>query len=281
MRQLERIRTTLSIFTISSLIFISNPGNIQAELAKSTLRRVRFVQSSLVSNAGQTSGRRRGGASRGSCPNVNPERPLTAIVPATLMGETKPGVDPLLTTWQSVGGLTTAANPNFVFYIPKEISDLPKEFVLQDESGRNIYHSYFATKASMQSGFTQIRIPLAFSLATNKIYRWFFLVHCDADARSEVDGWIQRVPLNPVLNSQLQKGSRLEQAQVFAANGIWYDALSSLVEMRRANPQDRHLFFNWVELLDSVGLKAIATQPISQCCQPGVTKSRNKVTHPL
>ena len=262
MRQLERIRTTLSIFTISSLIFISNAENIQAELAKSTLRRVRFVQSPLVSNTGKMPGRRRGASSRGSCPTPNPDKPLTAIVPATLMGKTKTGVDPLLTTWQSVGGLTSVARPDFVFYIPKEFSASPKEFVLQDSTANNIYHTSFVTAASMPAGFTQIRPTI--SLEVNKIYRWFFLVNCDNDAPITVSGWIQRIALAPVLEQRLQKANPQQQAQVFAANGIWYDALNNLIELRRANPENVTLLSSWVDLLDSVGLKKIAAEPVSQ-----------------
>ena len=276
MHLLEKIRTPLSIFTISLSLLICNAGDIQAELAKSSLGRVRFIQSPLISHARKPPGRQRGASSRGSCPTVNLKLPLTAIVPATLMGETKPGVDPSLTTWQSVGGLTSTANPDFVFYIPEEIAASPKEFVLQDSSGRNIYMTSFTQANSTRPGFTRIRIPLAFSLETNKIYRWFFLVNCDADAPYEVDGWIQRVALNPALSRQLQFGSKLQQTQVLAANGIWYDALSNLIELRRANPQDQDLLSDWVELLDSVGLKDLALGPISPCCQPGANANKSK-----
>lgn len=267
------LRVAFSIFIISSTAVTCMPSRVQAESTAKASTRIRFVPP-RISNLGRPAGRQRGGANRGGCPSL--EKPLTAIVPATLMGEKKSGLDPALTTWQSVGGLTSVAHPSFVFYIPKEISASPKEFVLQDSSGQNIYMSSFPKVASIQPGFTQIRIPSKLSLETNKIYRWFFVVNCDTDAPYEVDGWIQRVVLNPVLERQLQKGNRLQQAQVFAANGIWYDALNNLVKMRRANPQDQELLSNWVELLDSVGLEDFALQPISQCCQVQENANRLK-----
>jgi hypothetical protein len=54
----------------------------------------------------------------------------------------------------------------------------------------------------------------------------------------------------------------LEQAALYAKVGIWYDSLSLLAQLKQTQPSDNTFAANWVELLDSVGLEEIATQPL-------------------
>jgi hypothetical protein len=57
-----------------------------------------------------------------------------------------------------------------------------------------------------------------------------------------------------------------EQINLYAANGIWHDALTNLAQLRQTNPEDAALMADWESLLKSVNLEAIATEPIVQCC---------------
>jgi hypothetical protein len=45
---------------------------------------------------------------------------------------------------------------------------------------------------------------------------------------------------------------------LYAANGIWYEALAAAAELRRTNPQDP----NWSALLQAVGLEELASEPM-------------------
>lgn len=36
--------------------------------------------------------------------------------------------------------------------------------------------------------------------------------------------------------------------------------------MRRSKPEDKETVENWVDLLNSVGLKDIANEPVTSCC---------------
>jgi hypothetical protein len=47
---------------------------------------------------------------------------------------------------------------------------------------------------------------------------------------------------------------------------VWYEMLGNLAEMRRQNPQNKKNNEDWVNLLHSIGLNEIATQPIRPCC---------------
>lgn len=260
----------LSIFTSLIFVFSSKTLIVGAESLKPINPKLRFV-APQISHAGRPAGRRRGGANRGDCPAS--EKRLTAIVPQTVIRDK--GDDPILSTWESVGGLTSVPNPSLLFYVPDELTKFTKDFVLQDESGTNIYKTSL-TPSSTGSNFIQQRIsPTAVTLKPGKVYQWFFVVNCDPDAAPYVQGWIQRVTLSPSLKSQLQKATLLQQAYLYASNGIWYDALNALAEGRRAKEQDANLLSSWISLLDSVGLKAIATEPISGCCKPKQITNNN------
>jgi hypothetical protein len=100
------------------------------------------------------------------------------------------------------------------------------------------------------------------------MYKWYFIIDCDPDAPPVVEGWVQRVAPNPTLASQLQKATPQQRVALYAANGIWHDALTNLAELRSANPGDDTFSNDWASLLQSVGLEAIATEPIVECCTP-------------
>lgn len=216
---------------------------------------------------GAPSGRPRGGASRGNCPSVS--QPLTALVPATQKTLGKEQVrNSSLTTYESVWGLTVIEHPTFWFYVPYPLTlKLPIEFVLQDERGNYVYKISF-TATETQPGIVRFQLPSTVApLEVGKMYHWYFLIDCDRDAPVSVDGWIQRVPMSPTFMSKLQKATPLQQVALYADNSIWYDALTTLAELRIANPSDDATLSNqWVSLLKSVGLDAIAHEPINQCC---------------
>jgi len=50
----------------------------------------------------------------------------------------------------------------------------------------------------------------------------------------------------------------------YARNGIWYETLATLAEMRRLAPNDSRLTTEWTQLLQSQGLESIADQPLVQ-----------------
>ena len=72
--------------------------------------------------------------------------------------------------------------------------------------------------------------------------------------------------MNPTLMSQLKNATPRQRVTLYATNGFWHDALTTLAELRSANPGDATLSRDWVSLLHSVGLDAIATEPIIECC---------------
>lgn len=248
--------------------FTSCFTRIQAQPSKQVVSTVRFDPPPLPAKAdrGAPSGRQQGGASRGLCPKVD-KPPLTALVPSTqtTLGNKQGGL-PGLTTFESVWGLTATESLTLWFYVPYSLTpNLPIEFVLQDEQGEKVYET-FVPVSETSSGIVKFRVPSTTPLEMGKMYHWFFSINCVPGDPVFVEGWVQRVAPNSTLASQLQKATPRESIALYAANGYWYDALTTLAELRSANPRDATLSNDWVSLLHSVKLDAIAQEPIVQCC---------------
>ena len=260
-----KAKCVLRGFTLALIISTLYPFLVKAQPSKVINQTVNFVPP--VPSRGQPSGRRQGGSSRGDCPAPAGNQPLTAIVPATTMhSNRKPGTNPALGTWDAVWGLTASASPTFLFYLPYSLTPkLPALFILQDEQGNNIYQTSL-TASNTYPSIAKVRLPATTPLQVGKMYHWYFVVDCHPDAPPQVDGWVQRTPLTPSLSTQLQTASPSQRVALYAANGIWYDALTSLAQLRSANPKDALLLRDWVNLLRSVGLEELASKPISQCC---------------
>lgn len=246
---------------------------MQAESVKSKTKKIQFVPPPPPSR-GMPSGRQQGAASRGGCPVS--DKKLTAIVPALAIASKQE--NPLATRY-SVGGLTTAKHPSFWFYVPYTSHQLPIEFVLQDEQGNNVYKSSLNID-HQRAGFIQMSIPAKIaSLQVSKVYQWFFLVNCDTEAPPFVQGWVQRASLTPALTSQLKSASPEQQIAVYAQNGLWYDALNALAQLRLSNPNDLNLMQNWKNLLSTARTGEIANEPLNKCCT--LDQQSNRVSQPI
>lgn len=206
---------------------------------------VRFV----LPNRGAP-GQRDAAATRGnlSCPSGD-KPPLTALVPSTNLG------------------LTVTEHPTFWFYVPYTLT--PKhsiEFVLKDGK-KYVYKTKFPGMGT-PPGVVSLRLPSTVSLEADKDYDWYFLIYCDLQNKNKfvfVNGSVRRVKRSD-LKSQLQSATPQQRLTLYATNGIWYEALTNLAERMRAYPQDDKLNDDWAGLLQSVGLEAIATESIIQCC---------------
>jgi len=218
-------------------------------------------------------GSREGAASRGLCPSS--DKPLTALVPLTqetLGGEqnSTPAMNPI----KRVLGLTVVEHPTFWFYVPYPLTSTRSvEFVLQDESGKEIYQTSL-TKSGTTPGVVGFELPSTVPpLGVSKRYHWYFLIHCDGNSEDTVDtvfvdGWVERVALKPLLKSQLAQATPQERVTLYAQAGIWHEALTALTKLRSKNPDDAKLRAEWDKLLESIDLKAIAQEPITSVLTP-------------
>ncbi len=77
-----------------------------------------------------------------------------------------------------------------------------------------------------------------------------------------VEGWVEKVELDPVIHSQLELAPPLEKISIYAENGLWYDTLASLARLRQKEPENRAIADIWNDLLQQVGLDEISQEPI-------------------
>ncbi|WP_317112687.1 DUF928 domain-containing protein [Chroococcidiopsis sp. SAG 2025] len=201
-------------------------------------------------------GQRSEAGSRG-CENVARQLPtdpqkqqLTAIVP-------------MYSDSALVLGTTIDAAPTFWFYA-SYVAPAPAKFVLRDKDGELVYQTDVVLPQT--PGIISLSLPkTAPPLLVGQQYRWFLKIYCrEHEPPAFVDGWIQINALDPALKSQLEKAMPRDRVALYAANGLWFDALSAAAQLRRRNSKDPA----WAELLQVVGLNELATEPIVDCCTP-------------
>jgi hypothetical protein len=149
--------------------------------------------------------------------------------------------------------------PILWFYTPyNKSSNYPADFELLDEQSNPIYK----TTISLPDKAGVIGVPLP-PLTVKKPYRWFLNVYCDRQQQETpifVEGVVQRVELSQALKEQLQTADPIQQIAIYANNGIWHEAVTTLAQLRQKNPQDATLAVDWKELLTSVGLTQFSDQ---------------------
>lgn len=211
-----------------------------------------FTKQVLANDSGSESrdglpGRRVGGGTRGSAISQEP-MPIVALVPET----------------SEV--VTTFPNPTLFFYVPKTASPKIAELVLNNENGETVYEKKIALDSN--SGVVEIGISAddkIASLEVGKSYRWYFAVISNPDNRGNdiyVTGWIKRVQPSTEVVTQLKNLTPLDRVTVYTRNNLWYDAVLTVGELRRSEPNNPAVQAKWRELLGLVKLDDnISQQP--------------------
>lgn len=213
----------------------------------------------------------RGGAASRGCGAGN--QSITALIPVyeQTLKQGKPEAVSVTKVW----GLTTEEYPTFWFFVPYKKSTINSiEFVLKDESSKPSQTLYQTIVTIPEvPGIISIRLSATTPpLQVDKMYHWFFKmkVICAPQQPAEreyVEGWVQRINPNLKLANSLKQATPQQRIGLYAENGIWYDALTTLAELRLAKPQDPTLVAEWMNLLKSVDLENLAKQPLLRCCQ--------------
>lgn len=168
----------------------------------------------------------------------------------------------LMPTWNDgEKTLTTAANPTFFVYVP-ETNGKSAEFIVVDDNWQVVHEKIIQLPSG--SGVVQVKLPeTAPGLEIGKNYYWQLAILCDGDQEIDdefVGGTISRTSLPKELQAKLEELSPLEQAELYAEQRIWQDALSVMAQSRSGYETE------WKELLKSVGLGKISSEPLLECC---------------
>jgi Domain of Unknown Function (DUF928) len=180
-----------------------------------------------------------------------PQKPLTAIVPISTSGKSR-----------VVWGLTTSERPTFWFYVPYSTSATFAEFVLEDATENQ---TKYKIPLKNTPGVVNFKLPdTSTPLAVDKQYRWYFNIYCKENngILGYVEGNVQRKLLSPALKTQLEKATQRQKVAIYASNGIWHEAITTLAQ--QLVQQRSTLKADWASLLQSIGLENLASEAITQ-----------------
>jgi hypothetical protein len=202
-----------------------------------------------------------GAAGRG---NVQVVLPAGTATPGSTIGDGVTGELATLTALlpSTKHGLTVSARPTIYAYLPP-IGAQTVFFSLQDEEGNFHYHT--TLEVAGDGGVLSITLPAeAAALELGKNYLWYLApIERDGILRPDnyaVTGWVKRV--DAMVNQSELADSPVTLATEYAQAGIWYETLKVLVEAQRSEPDNQTLAEEWHDLLEQVGLEAIASEPI-------------------
>jgi Domain of Unknown Function (DUF928) len=192
-------------------------------------------------------GRREGGGTRGlECTATNA---LTALIPQSTMGQ------------------TISAKPIFFYYVPVAL-DKTVQFELADETDKTVYKKSFRMVTS-RAGIVSVSLGSdgnSPALEVGKNYQWYFTIKCNPKKyRDEVlvSGWINRTAVASTVKTELDRSpDSRAKLSIFAKQGLWYEYLATLAQLRVESPSDASLALKWSEALSSVELGKIAQEPL-------------------
>ena len=157
-------------------------------------------------------------------------------------------------------GLTTQEQPSLYWYTSQPTS-YPIELILIEVQA---IEPILRTRINSPSQASIQRIRLAdygVRLKTGSLYRWFIAIVPDPARRSKdilAGGFIELVEAPAALRTRLAEAGPTRAAVVYADEGIWYDALSSISDLIDAAPQDATLRAQRAALLEQVQLQEAA-----------------------
>jgi Domain of Unknown Function (DUF928) len=233
----------LSVVVTAIAVTIPNlPASVQAQSRPILLsQNVNFKPPNVTAP-----GNRQGGTHRGIIRDCPTALCITPLVPTSNIG------------------LTLAESPTFFVYVPQTSAQI--EFTLLTENEDEVvYETAFTIDKPGIVGVSVPAVGKTKSIEVGKRYVWSFSMIRDPQDRSAdlvVKGWVQRIEPQANLKSDLATSDPMSRLNVYATNGIWYETIATLAEMRRKAPNDSMLTAEWTKLLQSQGLEAVATEPL-------------------
>ncbi|AFY61052.1 DUF928 domain-containing protein [Synechococcus sp. PCC 6312] len=164
--------------------------------------------------------------------------------------------------------LTASKNPDLFFYVPAS-SAKAIELIVSDEQGNLIEQRTYGINPT--AGIVKVKLNGGSNgLEVGKKYKWNFSLVCSSDPSGfpYVEGWVERVDLDPNMLQAINSTPVAERLPLYAANQIWNDTLTALVQLQQSSPSNSSYQDQWQTYLQEAGVDpGIATMPILDCCQ--------------
>ena len=200
---------------------------------------------------------REGGASRPGAQCIPKDDLLVPLVPASV-------------------GATTAEYPTVYWYMPQTWASAV-DFRLQDANQQDVYYTKYLLAKSAKGvventpRIMSLSLPAFSNLSPLKIgqeYKWILELTCgDPVNRSGlpyVGGKIKRVAADPALVRRISQATPQERVALYADARLWYETLSTLIELQRDQPNNREVAEALDKLLTSVGLDKISQKLVNR-----------------
>ena len=156
-------------------------------------------------------------------------------------------------------GLTATGQPVIYFFVSRPVTT-PVLFALIDVHSLEIIRAVTLPPPE-RAGIHAIRLQdHGVTLKPNVEYRWFLSVLVDlaAPVHDKVaSGWIERVTPE-YASSEVPEPKSLHAVHFYAAQGLWYDAMSAISDMIALAPGDITLHRQRAALLHQVELQEVA-----------------------
>ncbi len=167
-------------------------------------------------------------------------------------------------------GLTAKESPILLYYVDnrdRAISPQTISLEIELDSADDKYDEelLYNTKISVPTvelpAIIGFRIPeIVYSqLKLEQFYLWSMAINCgkntgDISHDSDyIGGFIYPTQLDAKLAAEIAKANQLQQVAIYAANGIWYQAIDILAQLRKSDPNNQKLAGDWEKLLISAG----------------------------
>lgn len=171
---------------------------------------------------------------------------------------------------------TLSARPTLWVHLASMPKNAQVQFTLQDAAGRKEFYNKKFT-LSARSGILGIRLPTSVpELKLGEVYLWQLRVQCGDDSRPDTDpsigSWIQRIAPNQIKSSpdfdpkplvqELARASDRDKPALYAALGVWQDAVTSLIALQQKQPNNKELKEDWRNLLVGAQMSEYVNAPI-------------------
>lgn len=236
-----------SVLSITAEISFKNPLTLSSPAVAGQPRQVRWIPNRKMGSVGSTLSGGRRGSTTASCETGDRAKSTTAIT--------------LLVPNNNEGLFTVSGKPTFFWHVnaPQGAS---VQFILSDSDRAEPIVTKLLPVST--TGMMSMELPANVQLQVGTHYRWTVLVACNGGTTSEVHArsFIERVE-NSSLQQKVKGHSEFQKASIYAADGLWYDALTSLILAYQQDPTNANLAAELQSLLNQSGNRS-AERIISQ-----------------